>query len=268
MEKLIFGSGVSSFKEYNDLKKMCRNAISHGIHKFDTAPSYKTEEIVSSVLIEIQKEFGLQRNSWYIQTKIDPIQMYEGCVCEYFKGKLKKMKLDYVDCLLIHWPLKKYLEQTWEEMQRLKECGLTHKIGICNLRISHLESLWNKGIKPETLQIERHPLNTFQKENDFCQEKSIEIQDYSPLCKMHPLLKNSALLDEIAKKYGKNIGQIILRWHIDTGATPIFTTKNSNRLEEYSDIENFVLESGDIEKISSLNINHKLYLESLTCPGF
>ena len=268
MDNLIFGSGISSFKEYEDLKNTCRNAMNHGIHKFDTAPSYKTEEIVSTALIEIQKELGLHRDNWYIQTKIDPIQMYEGGVVEYFKGKLSKMKLDYVDCLLIHWPLKKYLEKTWDEMHRLKDCGLTRKIGICNLRISHLESLRDKGIRPEVLQIERHPLNTFQKENDFCQGNGIEVQDYSPLCKMHPLLKNSVLLDDIAKKYNKNVGQIILRWHIDTGTIPIFTTKNTKRLEEYSDIDNFILENGDIEKISSLNINHKLYLESLVCPGF
>ena len=268
MDKLIFGSGVSSFKEYEDLKNMCRNAMNHGIYKFDTAPSYKTEEIVSTALIEIQKELGFQRDNWYIQTKIDPIQMYEGGVVEYFKDKLSKMKLDYVDCLLIHWPLKKYLEQTWNEMLKLKDCRLTRKIGICNLRISHLKSLWGKGIKPDVLQIERHPLNTFNMENVFCQEYGIEVQDYSPLCKMHPLLKNNVLLDEIAKKYNKNVGQIILRWHIDTGAIPIFTTKNAKRLEDYSNIGNFVLEDGDIEKITSLNINHKLYLESLVCPGF
>ena len=236
--------------------------------KFDTAPSYRTEEIISSALLEIGKELGLHRENWYIQTKIDPIQMYEGRVVEYFKDKLLSMKLEYVDCLLIHWPLKKYLQKTWDEIQELKAEGLTRKIGICNLRITHLVNLWENGIKPEILQIERHPLNIFQKENVFCQEHDIELQDYSPLCKMHPLLKNSATLDDIAAKYGKNIGQIILRWHIDTDATPIFTTKNTKRLQEYSDIDNFVLEQSDIDKISSLNINHKLYLESLVCPGF
>ena len=50
MKKLIFGSGLSSYKDLNGLLLVCRAAISHGILQFDTAPSYKTEEILSKAV--------------------------------------------------------------------------------------------------------------------------------------------------------------------------------------------------------------------------
>ena len=268
VKPLIFGSGASSFKGEEDLLKVCEIAIDQGIFCFDTAPSYKTEEVLSRCLSKIAVKRGVEREQLSIQTKIDPIQMYRGKIEEYFHQKLKKMHLDYVDVLLVHWPVQKYFMKTWEEMNRLKEKGQAKKLGICNLRVPHLKELESKGIIPEVLQIERHPLNTFTEEKNYCIEKGIELQDYSPLCKMHPLLKESLMLKCLSEKYNKCIGNIILRWHIDTGAMPIFTSKNPSRIEDYSTVDSYTLSSEDIIKIEALNINHKLYLESLVCPGF
>ena len=267
-KKLIFGSGLSSCKDFEGLSNVCKAALSHHIRQFDTAPSYRTEEILSKALRVSAKELGLHRDDYAIQTKIDPIQMYNGKVEGYFVNKLREMQLEYVDALLIHWPVFKYLDETWESLVKLKEKRYTKSIGICNLRISHLEELKNRGIMPEILQIERHPLNTFQEEVCFCKENNILIQDYSPLCKMHPRIKNDEEIKAMAEKYHCNIGQIILKWHIETGAVPVFTSTKPERVKEYSLLENFTLSEKDIKNISSLNCNHKMYLESLICPGF
>ena len=266
--KLIFGSGASACKDFNGLLEVCRTALSQEIYKFDTAPSYRTEAILSKAVSTGASELGLQREDYWIQTKIDPIQMYNGHLEEYFKQKLTEMNLDYVDSLLIHWPVFNYLMDTWNSLLKLQEKGYTKNIGICNLRINHLEDLKSKGIVPEILQIERHPLNTFNKELHFAKENGIQLQDYSPLCKMHPRIRNNEAVKNIAEKYNCNIGQIILKWHIDTGAIPVFTSTKSSRIIEYSKLENFSLTNKEIEVISSLNCNHKLYLESLLCPGF
>jgi diketogulonate reductase-like aldo/keto reductase len=60
--------------------------------------------------------------------------MYNGNIEKYFKGKLAEMRLDYVNSLLIHWPVGNYLMATWESLLALKEKGYTQKIGLCNLR--------------------------------------------------------------------------------------------------------------------------------------
>lgn len=265
---LIFGSGVSSFKDVEGLTQMCSMAVDYGIMAFDTAPSYRTEIILGEALQNILKTKGISRERLHIQTKIDPIQMYNGHVEDYFKLKLQEMHLDYVDVLLIHWPVYKYFMRTWEEMLAMQAHGLTKRIGICNLRLPHLKELKCIGIVPEVLQIERHPLNTFQSEVAFCHENGITLQDYSPLCKMHPLLRDNKMLHDMANRYGKSVGSVILRWHIDTGATPIFTSKRPERIRDYADVDSFKLTKADCDSIASLNMNHKLYLESLVCPGF
>lgn len=265
---LIFGTGVSSYKDEGGVMSVCEAAVNTGIRRFDSAPSYGTEVVLARCLHSIIKKKGMVRSDFRIQTKIDPIQMFEGDVEGYFKRKLRAMELDYIDVLLIHWPVYKYLRKTWEAMLRLRNEGVARKIGICNLRVTHLNELKGIGIIPEILQIERHPLNVFEAERNYCIENGIKLQDYSPLCKMHPLIKNNVALKAMSEKYGRSIGSLVLRWHLDTGATPIFTSKKTSRIEEYSDIDDFQLSQEDIECISSLNINHKLYLESLVCPGF
>lgn len=268
MKNLIFGSGASSFKDMESLKRICAVAIESGILAFDTAPSYHTEEMIAEAVLTAAKNRLIDRGSLHIQTKIDPIQMYNGSIEEYFKSKLKLMHLDYVDALLIHWPVHKYFIKTWDELNIIKQHGLARKIGVCNLRIPHLKELKEIGVMPDILQIERHPLNSFSEEVRFCKDNSIIVQDYSPLCKMHPLLKNNKILNNLSEKYGRSVGLVILRWHVDTGATPIFTSKNEKRVEDYSQIDTFSLSKKDCILIESLNINHKLYLESLICPGF
>lgn len=268
MKSLIFGSGVSSCKSLDGLLGVCREALANGIVWFDSAPSYGTEEKLSQAVAMSARDLGMGRESYLMQTKIDPIQMYEGNVEEYFKQKLQGMKLDYIDALLIHWPVFNYFMKTWEAMARLKENGLARRIGISNVRLPHLKKLKELGIVPDILQIERHPLNTFAREVEFCKQHKILLQDYSPLCKMHPRLRENPKLEEMARRYHCDLGQIILRWHIDTGAIPVFTSTKPERVALYSRIEDFSLTREEIEAISSLNCNHKLYLESLVCPGF
>lgn len=267
-QRIIFGSGLSSYKDYEGLYKVCKKALENGIRRFDTAPSYRTESVISKAVKQSANELGLCRPDYQIQTKIDPIHMYNGNIRDYFLGKLSEMGLEYIDTLLIHWPLEKYMERTWNSIVALKEEGVAKKIGICNLRLRHLVDYKDKGINPEVLQIERHPLNTFNDEVQWCVNNNVELQDYSPLCKMHPVIRNNADLQRIAEKYGKDIGQIVLRWHIDTNATPIFTSKNLDRIAQYSKIEDFKLVQEEIDAIAKMNCNHKLYLESLVCPGF
>lgn len=265
---LIFGSGASACKDSSGLLAVCRSAMLNGIRKFDTAPSYRTEEMLSQAVLTCAGELGIDREEYFMQTKIDPIQMYNGNIGEYFESKLCEMRLEYVDSLLIHWPVRNYLVKTWESMLRIKERGYARKIGICNLRVRHLEELLALGIEPEIVQVERHPLNTFSEEVRFCHEHGVELQDYSPLCKMHPVLRNNEKLAVIAHRHGCSIGQVILRWHLDTGASAVFTSTKPTRVSEYAQIKNFSLSGEEINTVSSLNCNHKLYLESLLCPGF
>lgn len=269
-KKLMLGTGASATKNYDELLGIVRTAIENGISGFDTAPSYGTEEILAKAINEVIGQLKLERKDVFIQTKIDPWQMYEskGNIRYYIETVMKKMNVSYLDSLLIHWPLPEYLDSTWETFIKLKEEHVVNKIGICNLRVRQLETLEKKERLPEILQIERNPLFTCEKEIGFCKEHNIIVQAYSPLCKMHERIRENMELNDMAVKYKKSVGQIVLRWQLDTGVIPIFTSTKRTRVQEYADIFNFELTDEEIRAVTSLNINYKMYLESLICPGF
>lgn len=75
------------------------------------------------------------------------------------------------------------------------------------------------------------------------------------------------MLQELSKKYKKDIGQIILRWHQDTSVIPVFMSKNSKRIKDNTDIYDFSLTQKEIEMVNSLNENYKIFVESACCPG-
>lgn len=186
----------------------------------------------------------------------------------YVESAMKKIQVEYLDALLIHWPVPEYMDKTWNCFMDLKKNGVVRYIGICNYRMRQIENIKNDETDPDIIQLERNPLRTCDKESNYMQQHNIIAQSYSPLCKMHPDIAKSIQLEEIAKRYNKNIGQIVLRWHIDTGFIPIFTSKKQSRIKEYSELFDFSLSREDIEIISSLNKDYKMYLEACACPGF
>ena len=263
---IILGSGLSFGKSPDIAETIIDTAIRCGIYKFDTAPSYKTEGLVGDILKRQCEKGKVSREKIYIQTKIDAWQMQDGRISYHVEDALKKLKTQYLDALLIHWPVPEYMQNTWDQMQELKKSGVVKKTGICNVRVRQLKEYigWN----PDVIQIERHPLNIFREEVVFCQGHDVEVQAYSPLCKMDDRIKNNDVVKAIADKYGKDQGQVVLRWHLDTGLIPIFTTTKASRVETYSELDDFSLSDDEIEAINGLNENYKMYLESLACPGF
>lgn len=267
---MMFGTGVSSKKDYEGLLTIIRAAIAGGICGFDTAPSYGTEELLGRCLYQCMDEFHLNRSELFIQTKIDAWQMVEGKykIRNYVLDVMKKMHTEYLDALLIHWPVPEYMDETWECFSEMKKDGLVRYIGICNVRMRQLEKLIDYDTIPQIIQLERNPLRTCDKEILFCHEHNISVQAYSPLCKMHKDIANSEMLQNLADNHLKNIGQIVLRWHLDTGVIPIFTSKKETRVQEYTDLYDFSLSKEEIEMVFSMNRDYKLYLEACACPGF
>jgi len=267
---MIFGTGASASKDFSGLLHSVQAAIDGGIRMFDTAPSYRTEALLGKVLHQIMNESDLPREELFIQTKIDAWQMQEtnGNIEKHLESVLREMHLDYLDSMLIHWPLPEYLENTWRCFVKLRRYGIIKRIGICNVRMRQLNRFLDNIIMPEIIQIERHPLRTCENEISFCKKHGIIVQAYSPLCKMDTRIRDSADLKSIAEKYQKSIGQTVLRWHLDTGTIPVFTSTKLSRISEYTNIMNFNLSKADIDAISSMNIDYKMYLESCACPGF
>lgn len=265
---IILGTGVSSCKKEYELYSLINCCLRNKMLWFDTAPSYGTEVILGNILFESLKANNLSREDLILQTKIDAWQMQVGNIEQFVNEAMSKLHIDYLDVLLIHWPIPEYFDKTWSEFESLKAKNKVKYIGLCNIDIRHLIKMEQLMKKPDIVQIERNPLRICNELKKYCKSKNIIIQAYSPLCKMDERLRNNGYLLSLSKEYNKSIGQIILRWQLDTDFIPIFATTKKSRIEEYCSIFDFNLKQYEIEKIDSMNIDYKMYLESWLCHGF
>lgn len=263
--------GTLNNKEYKVLRPLVEACFDNGCYSFDTAPSYKTESVLGQVINELLAERKIGREKIFISDKIDSWQMIDsrGKIIPYAKDGIDKLKLGYVDLLLMHWPISEVMYDTWENMLKLKEYGLCKYVGLSNVRISHLKKIKSQfGCFPDFIQIERHPMRTCEDIMAFCNEFQIKVQAYTPLCRMNPYIFDNCYVQAIADKYYKNIGQIVLRWHIQTGSIPIFTSTKKSRVSSNLNVFDFCLDDEEIKTISELNCNYKFFLESYESPGY
>ena len=243
-----------------------------GVRGFDTAREYGAEKKVGRALKTALQETGIKRSEIFIQSRICNEELAAGTnVSSEVLKSLDKMGLDYFDCFMFHWPTPNYYVKAWNELINLYETSdYIRSIGICNCRKRHLEEMEAAKVKmlPQILQIEITPFWQVNELKSLCDEKGIKLQAFSPLCKMiHPIRENMTLLD-IANIHHVSIAQVILRWHIQRGISPISSSSKVERVKSNFDIMSFSLSESEMKKISLLDCGYKYHLESSTCFGF
>lgn len=135
MPSLIYGSGTAL--RDREVADAVANAIKAGFRHIDCAQKYGNEESVGQGIARC----GVPRSSLYITTKLERVPEGQTAV-DSLRESLRKMNLDYVDLLLVHEPVPhKDLKQTWKEVERCKEEGLTRSIGVSNFRVQDLEEI-------------------------------------------------------------------------------------------------------------------------------
>jgi diketogulonate reductase-like aldo/keto reductase len=229
-------------------KKAILNAIELGYRLIDTASLYQNEKEVGEAvhLSEIPRE------EFFITSKVwNSDQGYESTI-EACKRSLKRLKMNYLDLYLIHWPLKAKWLETWKALKTLNEEGICKAIGVSNFYIPHLHQLKaNSEIVPMVNQVEFHPFLYLEDLLTYCKKNSILLEAYAPLTHgyklSHPILKN------LAEKYQKSPAQIILRWGIEHEIVIIPKALNTEHQKENLQIFDFSLEKGDIENLNQLN---------------
>ena len=170
MPQVGLGTGRGN-KDLENAHEMIKHAIVNcGYRLIDTAKIYDTEGIIAEVLQEIFQEGTLKREDLFITTKLWPTDKedVEGAL----RGSLARLKLDSVDLYLVHWMCPKIdwsnpsilniapisNEQTWREMERMVELGLTKSIGVSNCGTQVLLDMMTYcKIKPAVNQFECHP---------------------------------------------------------------------------------------------------------------
>lgn len=260
----------TNWMDYPTMKEVVTASLKIGFRAFDTARDYGNEHIVGRVLKECLAEQGLKREDVFITTKIGNGQQRLGNIEEQIEISLRNLQTDYVDCWLMHWPYPGYFVDTYHKMETVYKTGKVKAIGMANYHIRHFEQLWKEGfdIAPHCVQFEHHPMRTADDIFEFCRSHNIAVQAYSPLCRMIDAIKKSSILNDIAYKKGKTIGQVILRWHYQHQSVPCFKSLKPMRLAENFNIWDFELTQQEMAAINSMDCDYKYHLESASCPGF
>ena len=260
----------TNWMDYPTMKRVVTAGLKIGYRAFDTARDYGNEHIVGQVLKECLQELGIKREEIFITTKIGNGQQRLGNIDQQIDMSLRNLQTDYVDCWLMHWPYPDHFVDTYHKMEKVYKAGKVKAIGMANYHVRHFEQLWKEGfdIAPHCVQFEHHPMLTADDIFEFCRSHNIAVQAYSPLCRMIDAIKKSSILNEIANKKGKTIGQVILRWHYQHQSVPCFKSLKPMRLAENFDIWDFELTHEDMAAINSMDCDYKYHLESASCPGF
>ena len=226
-------------------------SVEAGYRHIDTAVKYGNETGVGNGF----RSTGLDRSEMFITTKLDGEFQGQDRAVAGLDGSLKRLGLDYVDLLLIHWPLPRRNEyiSTWKTFERLQATGKVHSIGVSNFKPAHLERLMAAcEIVPAINQIQVSPAVTRIVDIGYNRRHGIVTESYSPLGAGTDLL-NAPVLGRIAQKHGKTPGQIVLRWHIEQGLVAIPKTANPERMKENLDVFAFALDADDIAAIATLD---------------
>jgi 2,5-diketo-D-gluconate reductase A len=226
-------------------------AVDAGYRHIDTAVKYGNEAGVGNGI----RAAGIDRSELFITTKLDGEFQGQDRAVAGLDGSLRRLRLDYVDLLLIHWPLPRRDEfiSTWKTFERLQAAGKVRSIGVSNFKPAHLERLMNAcDVVPSVNQIQLSPAVTRIVDIAYNRRHGVVTESWSPLGAGGDLL-NAPVLARMAEKHGKTPAQIVLRWHVEQGLVAIPKSANPQRMRENLDIFGFALDAHDTKAIATLD---------------
>jgi len=248
----LLGLGVYDMYEA-EAKAAVLKALGIGYRLIDTATAYKNETEIGSAV----RESGIARHEIFLTTKVaNPDQGYDATM-KAFDNSMKKLKIDYIDLYLVHWPIKDKRKDTWKALEKLYADKRVRAIGVANYLIPFLKELDTYAkVLPAVNQIEFTPWLFAKDVMDHCKGKNIQLQSYSPITRGKKF--GDARLQQLCKKYDKSPAQIILRWNIEHGVSTIPKSANPARIEENFNIFDFSLSKEDVATIDSFNENFRI----------
>ena len=273
-------------------------ALDNGYRAFDGARVYGTERIVGTLLGQRFSSGELTRNELFITTKLahpaapphinishrrtwdfDKVDDIAQKVRDDMVDTLDDLGLGYVDLLLMHWPggfgqpsradpsfPRKARATIWRTFCEIADRGAARAIGVSNFTIEHLRQLMEdvpgSERRPTVNQVEIHPYCRDPELESFCKEHGIVVTAYAPFASGAFGMLQDQVLAGIAAVHGKTPGQVVLRWHVQSGRTALPKTSKMKRMAENRDIYNFELSADEMRNIDALGAGDA----RRTCP--
>lgn len=274
-----FANEGSKGESYAAVKK----ALEVGYRNLDCAAYYENEEEVGDAIHDFIKENPgkLKREDLFICTKVWNHMHQPDDVKYSFQESLRKLRVDYIDLFLVHWPIAaertddykpklgadgKYIinkeltenpEPTWRAMEELNLSGKARAIGVSNWTIDGLKKLLAFAkVKPTVNQIEIHPFLPNEELVKFCQENDIVPEAYSPLGSQDQVpntgekVRTNKTLNEVADRSGHTLAQVLLAWGLRRGYAVLPKSSTPSRIESNFQVPE--LSDEDFETVNSV----------------
>lgn len=228
-------------------------ALQAGYRHIDTAQFYGNEQEVGDAL----RQSGLPRDQVFVTTKImtpggSPKATYDKVVDSVDKIAGKD---GYVDLFLIHSSKSGAAgrKELWQALERLLEEGRTRSIGVSNYGVTHIEEMkaYAKVWPPHVNQVELHPWCQQRQTVRYCTNHGIVVEAYCPLVRTNK--DNDPTLVALAKKYGKSVAQVLIRYSLQKNWVPLPKSSNPERIANNADVFNFDISQEDMDVLDYLD---------------
>ncbi|MEI8631261.1 aldo/keto reductase [Vibrio sp. PP-XX7] len=232
-----------------------KHALKSGYRHIDTASIYQNEAGVGLGICDA----NLAREDVFVTTKVWNDAQGFTAAKTAIDASLQRLNLDYVDMLLIHWPVpdKDLYVETWQALMEAREQGKVRSIGVSNFNSDHLKKLIaDTGVSPVINQIELHPFFQQHELRKANAELNILTQAWSPLGQGQVLADGR--IASIGAKHGKSSAQVIIRWHLQLGHVVIPKSVTPSRIEENLNVFDFELDQSDMAQIAQLDKGYRI----------
>jgi diketogulonate reductase-like aldo/keto reductase len=223
-------------------------ALQTGYRHIDTAKFYRNETSVGKAI----RASGIAREKIWVTTKLWPLDFYN--VQKAFEASLDKLKLDYIDLYLVHWPMPGATKKVWRQMEAIYLTGKVKAIGVSNYNATTLQATLDlANIAPSVNQVRCSVFGYDKRVYELCQQTGVVFEAYSPLT--HGKHLNNRYIAEMAESYGKTNPQIMLRWALQKNIVAIPKSSHEEFIKANSDIFDFVISPGDMRKLDKISEN-------------
>ncbi|WP_326613712.1 aldo/keto reductase [Streptomyces scopuliridis] len=256
VEMPILGFGVYQIPP-EQTEQAVTDALAAGYRSIDTASAYRNEEAVGRAI----KNSGIPREELFITTKLWVQDPGEANTKRAFETSTRKLGLDHLDLYLIHQPYGDVYSE-WRAMQDLHREGRINAIGVSNFHPDRLVDLIdNNEVAPAVNQIETHPFFQRTTDQELMRERGVRIESWGPFAEGRNNLFTHPVLSDIARKHGKSVAQVVLRWLVQRDVVVIPKSVRAERMKENIDIFDFELTDDQMASIATLDTGTSLFFD-------
>lgn len=229
-----------------------RTALELGIRHIDTAVAYFNEQEVGQAV----KDSGIPRKDIWITSKMWLQDYKYEDAKKAIETSLKKLGGDYIDLYLIHQPYGA-VDEAWQAMEEAKKAGKIRSIGVSNMT----PKIWNNFVPkfstlPSVNQVEFNPYFQQKELRKILDDKNVRLEAWAPLGQGNAGLLSEPIITELAKKYNKNAGQVILRFENQEGIIVFPKSTHKERIKSNMEIFDFELNEDEMNEIRALDKGH------------